>query len=270
MKPIKQILKTAGIVVVVILLVLMLAFFLIGDYLIKMGVENGGSIALGVPVKVDSVHLSILRGVVTIDGLQVANPPGYKNEYLLELKSGKVAVSIPSLLKDTIHVREINLDGTKLAIEQKGLSSNVKDLLNAMPKTEKPVEKKPAPEAKAEEKKPGKKLVVDKLEITNTEAKLAVMVGEGAGVNLKLVPIKMENLGADSPLSVAELTSKIFVALIEGVAKQGAGLLPDDVVSGMKGGLDKITTLGGEGGKKALKEGSEIIEGIKGLFQKKK
>ena len=58
--------------------------------------------------------------MVTIDGLQVANPPGYKNEYLLELNKGKVAVSLGSLLSDTIHIKEINLDGTKLAIEQKG------------------------------------------------------------------------------------------------------------------------------------------------------
>jgi hypothetical protein len=80
----------------------------------------------------------------------------------------------------------------------------------------------------------------------------------------------MENLGADSPLSVAELTSKIFLALIEGVAKQGAGLLPDDVVSGMKGGLDKVTELGAESGKKIIEEGSKAIEGIKGLFKPKK
>jgi hypothetical protein len=261
-------LKSVLIVVVVILLIIIAVFFLIGNSLIKIGIEKGGSMALGVPVKVGSVHLSVLRGMVTIDGLQVANPPGYKNEYLLELNKGKVAVGLGSLLSDTIHIKEINLDGTKLAIEQKGLSSNIKDLLNAMPKG-KP-EEAPKPEAKPEAKAPGKKLVVDKLEITNTEAKLAVIVGGGAGVNLKLAPIQMENLGADSPLSVAELTSKIFLALIEGVAKQGAGLLPDDVVSGMKGGLDKVTELGAESGKKIIEEGSKAIEGIKGLFKPKK
>ncbi len=268
MNTIGKALKSILIVVAVILLVLVAAFFLLGNYLIKVGVEKGGSMALGVPVKVGSVHLSILRGLVTIDGLQVANPPGYKNEYLLELNKGKVSISIPSLLKDTIHVKEITLDGTKLAIEQKGLSSNIKDLLNAMPKG-KP-EEAPKPGAKPEAKGPGKKLVVDKLEITNTEAKLAVMVGQGAGVNLKLAPIQMTNLGADSPLSIAELTSKIFVALIQGVAQQGAGLLPDDVVSGMKGSLSKVTELGAEGGKKAIEEGSKVIEGIKGLFKPKK
>ncbi len=258
-------LKSVLIVVVVVLLIIIGVFFLIGNSLIKIGIEKGGSMALGVPVKVGSVHLSVLRGVVTIDGLQVANPPGYKNEYLLELNKGKVAVGLGSLLSDTIHVKEISLDGTKLAIEQKGLSSNIKELLNAMPKG-KPEEPKKPEEAKT----PGKKLVVDKLEITNTEAKLAVIVGGGAGVNLKLAPIQMTNLGADSPLSVAELTSKIFLALIQGVAQQGAGLLPDDVVSGMKGGLGKVTELGSEGGKKVMEEGSKAIEGIKGLFKPKK
>jgi len=266
MKANGKILKSVLIVVVVILLIIIGVFFLIGNSLIKIGIEKGGSMAIGVPVKVGGVHLSVLRGVVTIDGLQVANPPGYKNEYLLELNKGKVAVGLGSLLSDTIHIKEINLDGTKLAIEQKGLSSNIKELLNAMPKGKPEEPKKPGEEQKG----PGKKLVVDKLDITNTEAKLAVIIGGGAGVNLKLAPIQMENLGADKPLSVAELTSKIFLALIEGVTKQGAGLLPDDVVSGMKGGLGKITELGGEGGKKAVEEGSKVIEGIKGLFKPKK
>ena len=258
MKAIGKTLKSVLIVIVAVLLIIIGVFFLIGNSLIKIGIEKGGSMALGVPVKVGSVHLSALRGMVTIDGLQVANPPGYKNEYLLELNKGKIEVSLGSLLSDTIHIKEINLDGTKMAIEQKGLSSNVKDLLNAMPKT------------KPEEKKPGKKLVVDKLEITNTEAKLVTTIGVSAGANVKLAPIKMENLGADSPLSIAELTSKIFVAIIEGVANQGVGLLPDDVVSGMKGSLDKITELGGESGKKVIEEGTKVIEGIKGLFKPKK
>jgi hypothetical protein len=254
-------LKSILIVVVAVLLIIIGVLFLIGDSLIKIGIEKGGTMALGVPVKVGSVHLSVLRGMVTINGLKVANPPGYKNEYLLELNKGKVHVGLGSLLSDTIHIKKINLDGTKLAIEQKGLTSNIKDLLNAMPQQPK----------KPEEKKgPGKKLVVDHLEITNTEAKLAVIVGGGAGANLKLAPIKMENLGADSPLSVAELTSKIFVALIQGVAQQATGILPDDVVSGMKGGLNKITELGGEGGKKVMEEGSKVMEGIKGLFKPKK
>ena len=267
MKLIKQILKTVGIVVVVILVILIAAFFLIGDYLIKAGVEKGGSAALGVPVKVSGVHLSVLRGMVTIDGLKVANPPGYKNEYLLELGKGKVAVSLGSLLSDTIHIKEINLNGTKIAIEQKGLASNVKDLLNRMGSKGKPEESK---KAEKEAKRAGKKLVVDQLEITNTEAKLVATIGRSTGVNLKLATIQMSNLGADSPLSIAELTSKIFVALIDGVTRQSAGLLPGDVVSGMKGGLGNIKNLGTEEGKKVIEEGSEAIEGIKGLFKPKK
>ncbi len=267
MNAIGKILKSVLITIVVVLVVLIAAFFLIGDQLIKAGVEKGGSMALGVPVKVGGVHLSILRGMVTIDGLQVTNPQGYKNEYLLELEKGKVAVDIRSLLSDTVHIKEINLDGIKLAIEQKMLSSNVKDLLAGMKTKAKPAEpKKPVEEPKG----PGKKLVVDQLDITNTEAKLVTTVGVSAGANVKLSPIHMSNLGSDSPLSIAELTSKIFLALIQGVAQQGAGLLPDDVVSGMKGGLEKVTDLGGEGGKKVIEEGSKVIEGIKGLFKPKK
>lgn len=267
MNAIGKILKSALVVLAVILVVLAAGFFLIGDYLITAGVENGGSAALGVPVKVSGVHLSVLRGVVTIDDLQVANPPGYKNEYMLELGHGKVEVDIRSLLSDTVHIRQINLDGINLAIEQKMLSSNVKDLLGGMK-----VKGKSAgankPEAQAKE--PGKKLVVDQLDITNTEARLVATMGASGGTNVKLSPIRMSNLGSNRPLSVAELTTKVFAAIIDGVTRQGAGLLPEDVVSGMKGELGKIPELGGEQGRKIIEEGTKAIEGIKGLFKPKK
>ena len=80
----------------------------------------------------------------------------------------------------------------------------------------------------------------------------------------------MKNLGADSPLGITELTGKIFVALIEGVAKQGAGILPADLTKGMQSGLGKLTDLGGEGGKQVIEGGTKAIEGIKGLFKPKK
>ncbi len=259
-------LKSILIVVVVILLVLVAAFFLIGDQLIKVGIEKGGSAALGVPVKVSGIHLSVLWGVVTIDNLQVANPPGYKNEYMLELGHGKIEVDISSLLSNTVRIKEIDLDRISLAIEQKGLSSNVKELLAGMKTKTKPAEpQKPVEEPKG----PGKKLIVDQLDITNTEAKLVTTMGVSAGANVRLSPIRMSNLGTDKPLSVAELTSRVFLAIIDGVTRQGAGLLPQDIVNGMEGELGKIMDLGSDGGQKIIEEGSKVIEGIKGLFKPK-
>ena len=47
---------------------------------------------------------------------------------------------------------------------------------------------------------------------------------------MKLDPIIMENLGSDSKLSVSTLVAKVMGALAMGVAKQGGGVLPEDMV----------------------------------------
>ena len=52
MKAIGKTLKSVLIVIVAVLLIIIGVFFLIGNSLIKIGIEKGGSMALGVPVKV--------------------------------------------------------------------------------------------------------------------------------------------------------------------------------------------------------------------------
>ncbi|KKM22129.1 hypothetical protein LCGC14_1628510, partial [marine sediment metagenome] len=100
---------------------------------IKAAVESAATKSLGVDVSIGNIGLAILKGGVTIDDLIVQNPPGYKHENLLELGHGAVSVNIMSLLKDTVHIREIKLDGLNMVIEQKGFSNNLQDLINSLP-----------------------------------------------------------------------------------------------------------------------------------------
>ena len=122
MKAKKIILKFVVIPIVVLLLVLIVGFIIAGNTLIKTGIEVAGTKTLGVPVTVQSINLSILRGRVAIKGLVIKNPPGYANDTLLDLGECIVNLNIRSLLSDTIKIELIKLDGTKLTMEQKGAS----------------------------------------------------------------------------------------------------------------------------------------------------
>ena len=62
----------------------------------------GAGGALGVTVRVKDADLSILRAAVGIEGLSIANPPGYKHEHLLKLKECRASAKIGSLLTDTV------------------------------------------------------------------------------------------------------------------------------------------------------------------------
>jgi hypothetical protein len=238
MKSAKKIITYVAVSIVVILLVLIVGFSIFGAGMIKAVVEKTASSTLGVPVTVKSINLSILSGKVGIKGLVVNNPPGYANPTLLELGDGVVNLDIRSLMSDTIKIQLVKLDDTKLTIEQKGLTNNLNEILDKLPKEEKGV----APKTE----QPGKNLTVTKLEITNTNVKVKLLPipGKSDTVSLKLDPIVMENLGTDKKLSVASLVAKVMGALAMGVAKQGAGVLPDEIVKGIGSALGKTAELG--------------------------
>ncbi len=271
MKTKKTVLNFIVLPLVILLVILVAAFFFVGSGLIKSGIEKAASSALGVPVTIKSIDLSILRGRVSINGLVVKNPQGYANETLLELGKATVNLDIGSLMSDTVKIQLVKLDDTKLTIEQKGLSNNLKEILNNLPKEEKKAE--PQPE------KEGKNLHINHLEITSTNVrvKLLPIPGKSDTISLKLDPIIMDNLGTDKKLSIGILTAKVLKAIATGVAKQGAGVLPDDMVKGIGSSLDKAAEIGKtatEEGKKMLEKtkgsGKDAMEGVKGLLQQKK
>jgi hypothetical protein len=267
----KKILTYVIVSILVILLVLVAGFYLFGERLIATAVEKEASNTLGVPVTVKSISLSLLKGEVGIKGLIVKNPPGYANDTLLELGEGVVNLNFGSLMSDPVKIKLIKLDGTKLTIEQKMLSNNLKDVLDKLPKGEK--EAAPRPEEK------GKNLHIDRLEITNTNVKVKLLPvpGKSDTVSLKIDPIIMDNLGTDQKLRIGTLVAKILGAMATGVAKQGVGLLPDDMVKGIGSTLGKTAEMGkaaAQQGQKALEQttgaGKDVVQGLKGLLGGKK
>jgi len=258
MKSAKKILTWVGVTILVILLVLIIGFNLFGASMIKTVVEVAASSNLGVPVTVKSISLALLRGKVEIQGLVVSNPPGYANPTIFELGDGVVNLDIGSLMSDTIKIQLIKLDNTKLTIEQKGLTNNLKEILDKLPKEE---QKEPAPttEKKAEPtaEKSGKNLTITRLEITgtNVQVKLLPIAGKSDTLSIKLDPIIMENLGTDSKLKIGSVIGKVLGALGTGVAKQMGGA---------------TTELGKDAVKSTTEAGKGVVEGIKGIFGGKK
>jgi hypothetical protein len=270
MKSAKKILTYVLVSIVVLLVVLIVGFSLFGAGMIKSVVEKTASSTLGVPVTVKSIDLSILSGKVGIKGLVVKNPPGYANETLLELGDGVANLDIRSLMGDTINIQLIKLDDTKLTIEQKGLTNNLNEILDKMPKGEKQAEPKT--------EKQGKNLTVTKLEITNTNVrvKLLPIPGKSDTISLKLDPIIMENLGTNKKLSVAMLVEKVMGALATGIAKQGAGVLPNDMVKSINSTISSTigstinSAINNDAVKTTTETGKNAVEGIKGLLGGKK
>jgi hypothetical protein len=256
-KPVK-ILAIVSAVIVGVLAVLLVGIGIFGGSLVKKAVQVAGTSALKVPVALSEADLSILGGTVALRGLEIDNPPGYQHEKLLKLKDARIAVNTLSLLSDTVHIRQITLDGMELVLEQKGLGSNLQDIINNLPKSEPQGGKEPA----------GKKLQIDVLEIRNitVEAKLLPISGKADTVPLKLSTIRMTDLGKNGTLDATALTGKILLAIAGGIVEQGSGLLPKDLVGGVGSALGKTV----EVGKGLIKGAAGLGKGVTNLLGPKK
>lgn len=256
--------------ILILVLVAVTAIILFGELALKAGIEAAAGNALGVAVSVDDVDLSIFDGEVEFENLLIDNPPDYQHDKLLELTDARIKVEIKSLLSDVVNIEEIKLDGLNVTLEQKGITSNIQDIVKTISGKEKEQQKtEPS----------GKKLHIDNLEISNVvvKAKLLPVPGKADTVTLKLSPVKMTDLGSDNKMDIAVLSSKILLAIAEGIAEKGAGLLPDEIMGPL---TDQLKDLG-EISKTLLKEGTKVIEegkdlgkgiteGLKGLLKPKK
>ncbi len=264
MKKAKNNIRTILALILIIVALIMIVVSLFGESAVKAAVKKGGTKALGVDVDLKGVTMSLIRGKVTMKGLSVANPEGYENKTLLELKKGMVDASLGSLMSETVEIETIDFDGMVLTIEQKGLSNNLQDIINNIPKS--------APKETPEKpKKDGKAIKIKELKITNT--KVNVILPPAEPITLDLNPIEMQNLGSKDKMTVAKLSAEILLVLATAVAEQGADQLPAEMIKSIEGSLENVTKMADEFKKEiesSKKEVEKILEGVGGLLGDKK
>jgi len=271
----KKTLKALRVILLAILIlvaVAVVAVNLFADYAVRVGIETAATKTLNVGVSVSNVDLSILGGKLALQNLLINNPPGYQHDKLLELKNAEIEVDVKSLLSDVVNIKEIKLDGVNVVLEQRGISgNNLQDVIAAIHSGSK------------DDETSGKKLHIDNLEMSNVtvQMKLLPIPGKVDTVTLNLSPIRMTNLGGDNKLDTAALSGKILLAIAHGVAKQGVGVLPKEIVDPITSALGKTIDLskgiieGREGiGEEIIKStediGKGITEGLKSLLKPKK
>jgi len=242
-----------------------IAYFL-GGRIAAKAISTAGTKVTKVNVSLGYVDFGLLRGSVGISKLAVDNPQGFADKTLLTLGSAKVRMEMGSLFSDTIKIDEIRLDGIDLVIEQKGLSTNLQELMNnvssSAPAGTPPASTTPAPS----ENKAAKKLEVKLIEITNVKVRVKVL---GAPeIPMKLNTIRLEDIGTGGKaVDAAALTGKILAALATSIAQEGGGLLPKDITGSLNSGLESMEKLGGDvlkGGKGVIDQGGGLIQGILG------
>ena len=251
------------IVVLIVLAVIgVVGVILFADTAVKTAVEKAGTRALNVAVTIDKANASLLAGTADLLDITVANPAGYRGPALLKLQRVDIKADTASLLSKEVLIKDMKLDNMELFVEQKGLGNNLYQVIKPLREPHEPT---------------GKSLVIDNLEIANitVHVSVAAIPGQAQSMDLKLASIKMGDLGRSEKMDTAVLIGKILLAVAQGVAEQGGGILPKETIGDLGSVLDKaldlgktIFTPGGKtpDGQQKDSLGKTVTDGIKDLL----
>jgi hypothetical protein len=279
-------------VVVGLLLLLVvagIAAFVFVDSLVKKGVERGGTHALGVETRLAEASIGLTSGQFGLEGLTVANPPGFELPSFLELRSAHLELPLSKLLEDEITIPALTLEGIVLDLERNASGTNYGLILENLERFEStetpPVEEEPT--------EPGKTFTLQRLVIRDVRATVNLLPAGGdlTKLSLAIPEIAVEDVGTGMTLS--QISAVVVKLLIQAAIQSGGGVLPADLLADLKGrmeGLEDIaheqlqSELGkledslqeqaeklGPEAQKALEEASKQLGGqLEGLLPKKK
>ena len=170
-----------GIIIALIVVAISVIIYNLGPF-IKYVVEKYGSSYLKTKITVESIYISLLNGVVELRGLKVANPKGFSDSNIAELKSLSVSFS-PKVWAKPFTINAVIVKGVSVLYEVTMSGTNVAALLASIAPPQDPNTKKetdaekqatPDTEKHAEEKP------VEPTEVTEDANKVTANAAEGS------------------------------------------------------------------------------------------
>lgn len=266
-----KILRNIKRILLVLLIILVALVVFVGFYMdtaVKTGVEKGAEYAMGVETRVDDLNLQLFRGRLLVDSLQVANPEGYSSNPFMKLNHFDLELKPTSLLTDKVVLRNFELDGLDIRIEQKLTESNVSKLLDNLKRLDSGKE----PD-KVEKKKEGKKVQLDRVRVKNVVAHFHLLPGVSPGpISVKVPEIVLDDVTSDEAggIVVEQLVARIVPAILASVLENAEGVVPKDFLNTLDRDLKATAqALGGQVESLMKQAEKNVAESLKKLGAEK-
>lgn len=244
------------IVALVLLLVVGAGVYLLmnSGALLEQAMESYGTRYLGAPVTVGGVDVSLSDGAVSVDELEVGNPPGFDGPAAFRLNNISVALNIQETSGDLIVLNEVSIDGAEVAALLVGRDSNLQKLMdNLEAQTGGAAEEEPESASDVQ-------LIIDRFSFTNAHASVnSDLLG---GREMTIPDVRLEGIGRKTNgVTVGEALSQVLEPVYQAVTREmvnkGIDLegtrdkleqnLRDKASEKLGGGLDSLRrSLGGD------------------------
>ena len=233
--------------------------------IVQAAIEDQGSRATQVAVKLDAVDISLQELKAGIRGLTVANPPGFKTARAVSL--GEVSVKIAKdwsldlIAIDEVMVRapevtyEIGSGGSNIA----AIQQNVENFMKVMGGGPGGSDGASAPS----ESKDGPKVVINDLWIKGGKVNVSASLLQGKTLTTPLPEIHLTDIGKDSGgASPAEVVDQIIAAITKHSGNAASSL--DLSALGLSDISGKAAEIGGAAAEAAKDVMKDAMEGAGG------
>jgi AsmA protein len=185
--------KVIGVLVVLLIVAAIALPFLIDVNTFRPQIESRMSEALGRPVKVGNLSLSLLSGGVGADQLSIADDPKFSNAPFITAKSLKVGVEMmPLIFSKQINVTEVVIDQPEIALLRNQAGAwNFSSLGSSSEKSKSP-----------EKSSGASNLTVGKLELTDGKILFGSVPAKRKPIVYDKVEIGVKNLSLASAFPV--------------------------------------------------------------------
>jgi hypothetical protein len=191
------------------------------DWIVKNAIEHYGSQAMGTAVRVDSVRLRPGQGKGAIEGLTVANPPGYSAPHVLSLGGISISIAPSAVTANPVVIDEIRIAAPLVVYEMNDEAVANVDVLKKSLTAGQPVRT-----GDNGRKSDEKRLRIKRLVIENARAEIHVAALGNKPRTIALSHLEMSDIGGRNgapPLEVAkQIVSAILAEVSTEVGKAGA------------------------------------------------
>lgn len=189
-------------------LVLALALVVFADNVITRAINESGHRFLNVETRVESCHLSLLNGSLSLCGIELKNPEGFKSPRMVYLEEIYLSLALTSLFKNRIQVKDVQILGTELTYEVVGFGrSNLSVFRDGLRKQL----NRNGPFLEGDEAgRKGKSVIIDRLRVEGGRVTLSAVFSQGQGIVLALPPLELRDIGKDRPMDISEAVSEVL------------------------------------------------------------
>jgi hypothetical protein len=222
--------KKIAIAFVVLLALAAGGFYFYFNSAAKRVIEQAGSEALGVPVRVSGLGISVSDLQAQLGGITVGNPAGFNADKLL--KAEDITVKLASASREMVVISSVVVNGMTVHYETGTAGSNL-DRLRANT-------------GKASDSGAGPQVIIQKLQIVNARVIPSV---EGLGNAPVPIPdITIKNIGSkENPATVSQVATQVMNRIIFSTS---AAIVKETIKGAVKGTVEGVKD--GIGGLKGL------------------